>query len=102
MLIVWAGSQANQRDLVSEALRANPIHFSASGSYRIAKIDFEQKKARYEDKNSDVYHNNWYRIKHLDPAKKNLDEASAKLVSIESKLVNKSGPLLRGVDGVPC
>ncbi|NRA43523.1 MAG: hypothetical protein HRU09_01070 [Oligoflexales bacterium] len=86
VLIVWAGSQANQRDLASEALRANPIHFSASEAYDIAKVDYEQRKARYEDKNSDVYHNNWYKIKHLDPAKKSLDEAGAKLAAVESEL----------------
>ena len=86
VLIVWAGSQANQRDLSLEALRANPIHFSASEAHRIAKADYEQKMARYEDKNSEVYHNGWFKINHLDPAKKTLDEASAKLVAIESEL----------------
>ena len=86
VLIVWAGSQANQRDLASEALRANPIHFSASEAHRIAKADYGQKMARYEDKNSDVFHNGWFKINHLDPAKKILDEASTKLVAIESEL----------------
>ena len=86
VLIVWAGSQANQRDLSLEALRANPIHFSASEAYSIAKVDFEQKKARYEDNNSEVYHNGWFKINHLDPAKKSLDEASAKLEAVELKL----------------
>ena len=86
VLIVWAGSQANQRDLASEALRANPIHFSASEAHRIAKADYGQKMARYEDKKSNVYHNGWFKINHLDPAKKSLDEASAKLVALESEL----------------
>ena len=89
VLVVWAGSQANQRDLVSEALRANPIHFSASEAYGIAKADYGQKKARYEDKKSDVYHNGWFKVNHLDPAKKSLDEASTKLVAIESELGSK-------------
>ena len=89
VLIVWAGSQANQRDLASEALRANPIHFSTSEAYGIAKVDYGQKKARYEDKNSDVYHNGWFKINHLDPAQKSLDEASAKLAAVESELGKK-------------
>ena len=86
VLIVFAGSQANQRDLTSEALRANPIHFSASEAHRIAKADYGQKMARYEDKNSDVFHNGWFKINHLDPAKKILDVASAKLAAVESEL----------------
>ena len=89
VLIVWAGSHANQRDLVSEALRANPIHFSASESFRIAKADYGQKMARYEDKNSEVFHNGWFKINHLDPAKKSLDKAVAKLAEVESKLGSK-------------
>ena len=86
VLIVWAGSQANQRDLASEALRSNPKHFSISETYDIAKTDYEQKKDRYEDKNSEVYHNGWFKINHLDPAKLKMDEASAKLVAVESEL----------------
>ena len=89
VLIVWAGSQANQQDLASRALRANPIHFSASEAHRIAKADYGQKMARYEDKNSEVYHNGWFKINHLDPAKKSLDEASAKLAAVESELGSK-------------
>ena len=86
VLIVWSGSQANQKQLSYQALRANPTHFSISETYGIAKTDYEQKKARYEDKNSEVYHNGWFKINHLDPAKLKMDEASAKLVTVESEL----------------
>ena len=89
MLIVWSGSQANQKQLSSQALRANPTHFSISETYDIAKTDYEQKKARYEDKNSEVYHNGWFKINHLDPAKLKMDNASAKLVAVESELAER-------------
>ena len=86
VLIVWSGSQANQKDLASESLKSNPTHFSISETYDIAKTDYEQKKARYEDKNSEVYHNGWFKINHLDPAKIKMDEASVKLEAVELKL----------------
>ena len=86
VLIVWSGSQANQKKLSFEAMKSNPTHFSISETYGIAKTDYEQKKARYEDKNSEVYHNGWFKINHLDPAKSKMDKASAKLVAVETDL----------------
>ena len=86
VLIVWSGSQANQKQLSSQALRSNPTHFSISETYGIAKADYEQKKARYENKNSEVYHNGWFKVNHLDPAKLKMDKASANLVAVESEL----------------
>ena len=83
LILVFAGSQANQADIALQALRDNPEHFEASQSYAIAKGDFERYNAKYGSNNSKMFQNAWYRENYVDPAREKLSAAVAKLKSIE-------------------
>ena len=93
LLLVIAGTKVNQSDLSEKALRANPMYAHAADTLEYSKDDYEQKKARYEDQNSKVYKNAWFKRKVLGPARnkytaavKNLEAERAR---IESKQPNE-------------
>lgn len=85
LLLVFAGTRANQADLSYEALRANPSYLVALETYDIAKTSYDKKKGRFEDKKSDVFQNSWYETEHLKPALKKFKKEAANLKSLESE-----------------
>lgn len=85
LLLVFAGTRANQADLSYEALRVNPSYLVALEIYDIAKTSYDKKKARFEDKKSDVYKNSWYEKKHLNPALEKYRKEAANLKALESE-----------------
>ena len=85
LLLVFAGTHANQADLSYEALRANPRYLVALETYDIAKTSYDKKKARFEDKKSDLYQNSWYEKEHLNPALEKFQKEAANLKFLESE-----------------
>ncbi|MFK7822751.1 MAG: hypothetical protein AB8G05_01240 [Oligoflexales bacterium] len=92
VILVFAGSQANQSDLSLEALKANPEHYEASEYYAITKSDYDRYKVNFESNNSKMFHNSWYKKTYLDPAQEKMAGAVSKLKSIEEKLESKYSP----------
>ena len=89
-LLVFVGTKVNQRDISFEALRANPTYVHAQESYTLTRSDFELKKRRFEDRNSGVYQNQWFKNKHLDPAFVKFTAASEKLSMLRENLHTKN------------
>ena len=54
-------------------------------SLAIARSDYEQKKGRYEDQNSSVYQNAWYKEKYLTPAFAKYSAKTDELAKLEAK-----------------
>ena len=89
-LLVFVGTKVNQRDISFEALRANPAYVHAQESYTLTRSDFELKKRRFEDRNSGVFKNQWFKNKHLDPAFVKFTAASEKLSMLRENLHTKN------------
>ena len=87
-LLVFVGTKVNQRDITFEALRANPTYIQAQESYGLSRSDYELKKRRFEDRNSGVYQNQWFKNKHLDLAFAKFTAASEKLSLLKNNLHN--------------
>ncbi len=51
-----------------------------------ARTEYLSVKERYEDKTSDVYHNAWFKKKHLDPVEAIKDQAHSKFVAKKSAI----------------
>ena len=85
-LLVVAGTKVNQKDLMQEALNANPIYSLAQETLDITKNGYEQKKARYESQSSKVYQNAWYKRKILGPAYEKYAAATKELTTMKANL----------------
>ena len=85
-LLVVAGTKVNQKDLMQEALNANPIYSLAQETLDITKNGYEQKKARYESQSSKVYQNAWYKRKILGPAYEKYAAATKELTTMKTNL----------------
>ena len=83
-LLVVAGTDVNQGDLSEEALRAYPAYSLAEKTLGITKRDYEQKETRYEDQNSKVFQNDWYKRTVLDPAYDKYSAAVDKLAEVRA------------------
>ena len=83
-LLVVAGTDVNQGDLSEEALRANPAYSLAEKTLGITKRDYEQKETRYEDQNSKMFQNDWYKRTVLDPAYDKYSAAAETLAKVRS------------------
>ena len=88
-LLVVAGTKVNQKDLMLEALNANPSYSLAQETLDITKSDYEQKKARYESKSSKVYQNAWYKRKILGPAYEKYTAATKELSTMKANLSDR-------------
>ena len=87
-LLVFVGTKVNQRDLTFEAVRSNPTYVQAQESYGLTRSDYELKKRRFEDQNSGVYQNQWFKSKHLDPSFVKFTAATEKLSLVKNNLHN--------------
>ena len=95
-LLVVAGTKVNQKDLMQEALNANPSYSLAQEALDTTRKDYEQKKARYESKSSKVYQNAWYKRKILGPAYEKYAAATKELSTMKVNLSD------RGLTGYLC
>ena len=88
-LLVVAGTKVNQKDLMLEALNANPSYSLAQETLDITKSDYEQKKARYESRSSKVYQNAWYKRKILGPSYEKYAAATKELSTMKANLSDR-------------
>ena len=95
-LLVVAGTKVNQKDLMQEALNANPSYSLAQEALDTTRKDYEQKKARYESKSSKVYQKAWYKRKILGPAYEKYAAATKELSTMKVNLSD------RGLTGYLC